>query len=107
MSNFGRFVRSLGRFDGSDYGDVASLRVREPKALATAGSIVVFDESRAKAARLDPHDRIDPRVVILAAIKDLAPDYVLLDAVRASIKRTFNGKAQEATHPLGAGKELA
>jgi hypothetical protein len=68
--------------------------------IAAACAYVVLIELCTQAARFDPDDRVEPRIVPVGPIEDLGPDDVFLQPVTFSRQRAVHDVAQKTPEAI-------
>ena len=86
----------------SNRGCVGSRVELEDNRILAPVALVIRLQLRTQAARFDPDNGIDARIVGAFAIEDFDADEILLQHVAFTLDGAFHGEAQESPHAFGA-----
>jgi hypothetical protein len=97
----GRFGTTR-RFPGYKHRDVSAFRQLNHDRVGDAGTLIIFSEAGAEAARLHSDDGIDPGIIVGWAIEDLHADYRFF--YRLARKGALDDEAEERRQAAGVGE---
>src|SRR6266566_8073702 len=87
--------RPRGRRYPLEDGDIGAFRDVDADVVVEALGLVIFLQTRAKAAGLDAHDRVGAGIVAGRSVEDLQRQSIFFEILRAAGQRLFHAEAQE------------